>query len=231
MGSLASPPPMGSTPQSLHTATFVIVDTETTGSSAAYHQLTEIAALKVRGGEVLGHFRSLIWGASPTPGFIIALTGITDAMRRSAPDEADVVAAFGNFLGDAVVVGHNLGFDLGFLNAAMVRETGQVIGNQTIDTLRLARRLLRNEVENFKLATLARYLCLRPPSHRALCDVLATAALLDELIGRLGSYGVRTLGELEQFNGPLRSHRARSPAFISARQTPATQPTTPGLRR
>jgi DNA polymerase-3 subunit epsilon len=176
----------------LRTTTFVVVDTETTGGSARYHDLTEIAALKVCGGEVVGHLRSLIHGLSPIPPMIVTLTGITDPMRSLAPEEIEVLNAFTSFVGDAVIVGHNLSFDIGFLDAALSRSGLPPLGSRRIDTLRLARHLLRDEVENFKLATLAHYLRLRTPSHRALADVLATTDLLHELIGRLGAIGITT---------------------------------------
>jgi len=192
-------------PQDLRQVTFVVVDTETTGASPYAHRLTEVAALKVRGGEVLGHFRSLVWGDDPIPGFIVSLTGIDDHMRRCAPFEADVIDAFRVFLGDAIIVGHNLRFDLGFLNAACTRGLGQSIDNHAVDTLLLARRLLRDEVDNFKLATLAHYLQLRSPSHRALADVVTTTALLHTLIERLGSLGIATLDDLQRWSAPRRA--------------------------
>ncbi|WP_298335623.1 exonuclease domain-containing protein [Ferrimicrobium sp.] len=189
----------------LQATTFVIVDTETTGGSANYHHLTEVAALKVCGGHVIGHLRSLIVNRLPIPAMIVTLTGITDAMCCVAPEEIEVLGAFTSFVGDATLVGHNLRFDLSFLNAALSRWHAPALNGPTIDTLSLARRLLRGEVENFKLATLAEYLGLRRPTHRALADVLTTTDLLHELIGRLGSMGVTTLEDLEHFSTPKSS--------------------------
>lgn len=212
----------------LRTTTFVVVDTETTGGSARYHELTEIAALKVCGGEVVGHLRSLIHGLSPIPPMIVTLTGITDPMRSLAPEEIEVLNAFTSFVGDAVIVGHNLSFDIGFLDAALIRSTLPPIRSRRIDTLRLARHLLRDEVENFKLATLARYLRLRTPSHRALADVLATTDLLHELIGRLGAIGITTFEEIDNLWIAGRTRKAsftRSPSPALKRPRSATTPT------
>jgi DNA polymerase-3 subunit epsilon len=128
---------------------------------------------------------------------IVTLTGITDPMRSLAPEEIEVLNAFTSFVGDAVIVGHNLSFDIGFLDAALSRSGLPPLGSRRIDTLRLARHLLRDEVENFKLATLAHYLRLRTPSHRALADVLATTDLLHELIGRLGAIGITTFEDID----------------------------------
>ncbi|KJE76744.1 exonuclease domain-containing protein [Ferrimicrobium acidiphilum] len=212
----------------LRTTTFVVVDTETTGGSARYHELTEIAALKVCGGEVVGHLRSLIHGLSPIPPMIVTLTGITDPMRSLAPEEIEVLNAFTSFVGDAVIVGHNLSFDIGFLDAALIRSTLPPISSRRIDTLRLARHLLRDEVENFKLATLARYLRLRTPSHRALADVLATTDLLHELIGRLGAIGITTFEEIDNLWIAGRTRKAsftRSPSPALKRPRSVTTPT------
>lgn len=229
MGSATVPPPQGN----LRTITFVVVDTETTGGSAKYHGLTEIAALKVCGGEIVGHLRSLVYGWQPIPATIVQLTGITDPMRSLAPEEELVMRAFATFVEDAVIVGHNLSFDLGFLNAALSRSNlpplgpnaldsnplgPNPLGPRTLDTLRLARHLLRDEVENFKLGTLARYLRLRTPSHRALADVLATTDLLHELIGRLGSIGITTLEEIDTL-WKLGRHSRAIPASPMARES------------
>jgi DNA polymerase-3 subunit epsilon len=181
--------------QALRSVEFVVLDTETTGASPTTATLTEIAALRVRGGRVLGHFRSLVAGPDPIPDAIVALTGITPSMRARAPVEEVVMARVAAFSEGAVPVGHNLRFDLGFLNTALARAQLPPLGHG-IDTLRLSRHLLAGEVPNFKLATLARAFSLPLPSHRALRDVLATHALLDLLIGRAGALGITTLPEL-----------------------------------
>jgi DNA polymerase III epsilon subunit-like protein len=181
--------------QALALVDLVICDTETTGSSPATARLTEIAALRVRGGRVLGHFRSLVAGPDAIPDAIVALTGITNSIRADAPSEELVMAQFSAFAKGAVPVGHNLRFDLGFLNAALAR-SGLPLLAHGIDTLRLARQLLAGEVPNFKLATLARAFALPSPTHRAFRDVLATRALLDLLVGRAGSLGIATVSEL-----------------------------------
>jgi len=181
--------------QALAATEFVILDTETTGASPATSSLTEIAALRVRGGRVLGHFRSLVAGCDTIPQAIVALTGITNSMRASAPPERIVMERFLAFSEGAVLVGHNLRFDLGFVNAALARH-GLPLHAHGVDTLRLARQLLAGETHNFKLATLARAFALPLPSHRAFRDVLTTRALLDLLIARAGSLGITTLSEL-----------------------------------
>ncbi len=107
----------------LSSVTFVVVDLETTGGSAQDCAITEIGAVKVRGGERLGEFQTLVNPGEPIPAFIAVLTGITDAMVAAAPRIATVLPAFLEFAGDAVLVAHNAGFDIGFLKAA-ARQTG-----------------------------------------------------------------------------------------------------------
>ena len=101
------------------------------------------------------------------------------------------------FLRGSVVVGHNVRFDLSFLDAALTDNGYEPLANTVIDTLALARRLVRPDVPNCKLRTLATALRLEHlPSHRALDDVRATADLLHRLIEHATGYDVFVLGDL-----------------------------------
>lgn len=102
--------------------TFVVVDLETTGGSPATSAITEIGAVKVRGGVELGEFQTLVDPGSPIPAFISVLTGITDQMVADAPRIGQVLPAFLEFARGAVVVAHNARFDVGFLRAACEEE-------------------------------------------------------------------------------------------------------------
>ena len=131
------------------------------------------------------------------PPLITLLTGITDDMVHGAPPVSTVLPAFLEFVRGAVVVGHNVSFDLAFLDAALAESDRARLTNTTVDTLALARRLLVPDVPNCRLRTLAAILDLEHrPSHRALDDVLATADLLHRLIERATGYGVFVLGDL-----------------------------------
>jgi DNA polymerase III subunit epsilon len=177
--------------------TFVVVDVETTGGSPASDSLTEVAAARYRGGELLGTYQTLVHPDGRIPPFITALTGITDAMVSDAPTVAAMLPSFLEFVGGGVVVGHNLRFDLSFLHHAMSCTGRDRLANHTVDTLALARRLVRDTVPDCKLATLARVLGLpHQPSHRALTDVLATGDLLHAMLERAGSFGILGLEEL-----------------------------------
>lgn len=189
----------------LSEVTFCVIDLETTGGSAAEHGITEIGAVKVRGGEVLGSFQTLVNPGRAIPPSITLLTGITEAMVLPAPRIESVLPTLLEFIGPdgaesadgTVIVGHNVRFDIGFLNAALERTGRPRLGHRTVDTVALARRLVRDEVPDCRLGTLASRLRLaHQPSHRALDDVLATVDLLHLLIERAAAYGVMGLDDL-----------------------------------
>jgi DNA polymerase III subunit epsilon len=177
--------------------TFVVLDLETTGLSADRDRITEVGAVKVRAGEVLGELATLVRPGRPIPAAVSAVTGITDAMVRDAPTIGLVLPSVREFLGDAVLVAHNARFDVSFLRAAYARHDGSPFDPLVVDTARLARRLLAEEVRDVRLATLAAHLRARVrPEHRALTDARATVDVLHGLIERAGSYGAATLEDL-----------------------------------
>jgi DNA polymerase-3 subunit epsilon len=186
----------------LREVTFVVVDLETTGGSPLSAGITEIGAVKVRGGEVLGELQTLVNPGEPIPPFIAVLTGITNTMVASAPRIDAVLPAFLDFARDCVLVAHNAPFDLGFLRAACTALELRWPGFDSVDTARLARRVLtRDEAPNCKLATLARVLhATVQPTHRALDDARATVDVLHVLFERLGGLGVHSLDELRTFS-------------------------------
>lgn len=189
----------------LREVVFVVVDLETTGSSAQ-DGITEIGAVKVAGGQVLGEFQSLINPGGPIPPFISVLTGITDHMVADAPSLGVVLPAFLEFAAGAVLVAHNAPFDIGFLKAACVRQGRVWPDFAVVDTVRLARHTVtRDEAPNCKLATLARLFgATTTPNHRALDDARATVDVLHALLERVGSLGVQSLTELTGFSARVR---------------------------
>jgi DNA polymerase-3 subunit epsilon len=178
--------------------TFVVVDLETTGGSPKDSAITEIGAVKVRGGEILGEFQTLIDPGREIPPYISVLTGITSMMVAAAPRIGSVLPAFLEFARGAVLVAHNAPFDLGFLKAACAENGIAWPPAASVDTAVLARRLLtRDEVPNCKLATLAPYFSTSTePCHRALADARATVDVLHGLFERLGPLGITSLEEL-----------------------------------
>src|SRR4051812_37530728 len=209
----------------LREVTFVVVDLETTGGSPHSCDITEIGAVKVRGGEVLGEFQTLVNPTSSIPPFIAVLTGITDAMVAGAPRLDQALPAFLEFSRGAVLVAHNAPFDLGFLRAGCDRLGLEWPSYEHLDTARLARRVLhRDEAPNCKLSTLAQlFRAQTTPCHRALADAQATVDVLHGLIARLGNLGVHSLEELSTFSAQV------SPAQRRKRHLADAMPTAPGV--
>ncbi|HVL97935.1 MAG TPA: DEDD exonuclease domain-containing protein [Egibacteraceae bacterium] len=196
----------------LHAVTFVVVDLETTGGSPNDSRITEVGAVKVRGGEVLGELATLVNPCVAIPRGISALTGITDAMVAAFPPIEAVLPSFVEFSRGAMLVAHNARFDTGFLNANLVRLGYPRLEHPVVCTAALARRLVRDEVRDCRLATLAGFFrCRTLPVHRALADARATVEVLHGLLERAGSFGVVTAEDLVEFvrvrNAPL--YRAR----------------------
>lgn len=183
--------------QPLVDTTFTVLDFETTGGSPSNDVITEVGAIKVCGGRDLGTFATLVNPGRAIPPTITVLTGITNSSVAKAPRIESVLGSLVDFIGESVLVAHNLRFDLGFLNAALERDGRPTLSPQTVDTVALSRRLLGGEMPNCKLSTLAKRLSLpNQPSHRALQDALATADLLHVLMERAAAYGVTGIEDL-----------------------------------
>ncbi|WP_101783490.1 DEDD exonuclease domain-containing protein [Nonomuraea indica] len=209
----------------LSDVTFVVFDLETTGGSPAEHAITEIGAVKVRAGEVLGEFSTLVDPGGPIPPFISVLTGITDAMVVAAPRIEAVLPSFLEFIRGTTLVAHNAGFDTRFVKAACAAHGYPPPANPVVDTVDLARRVLtRDETPNAKLGTLARFFrSPAEPCHRALQDARATVHVLHGLIERAGSFQVHTLEELKSFV------RAPTPEQQRKRHLAESVPHAPGV--
>jgi DNA polymerase III epsilon subunit family exonuclease len=161
---------------------FVVFDTETTSRDPKTGELVEIAAVRVQGGEVTDRFETLV---KPTRGIVgKQVHGLTDADVKDAPAPAAAARAFLDWAGDDILVGHNVGFDIGFLEAALADGTRLEPG-EYLDTLVLARAGYP-DVDAYKLTDLVAFFELAvEPTHRALADAEATAALLLRMAGDL----------------------------------------------
>ncbi|MGH9946744.1 MAG: 3'-5' exonuclease [Pyrinomonadaceae bacterium] len=179
----------------LEHADFVVFDVETTGAKAPPCRITEIGAYRVRNGKITEEFQTLLNPGMPIPPFIIALTGIDDAMVAGAAKFEEVADELMRFIGDSVLVAHNAPFDLGFLNY----EIGRVykdyrLGNPSLCTVQLSRGMI-SEIENHKLKTVANYYSIDLVNHhRAGDDAHATARILVNLLKEMNTAGVTTLG-------------------------------------
>ena len=189
----------------LSQATFVILDIETTGASPFDgNGITEIGAIKVKGGNHLDSFNELINPGIQIPRYITELTGITDEMLFDKPSINDVLPRFIEFLGDpneTVLVAHNSPFDLSFLKSAASSIKTPWPKYRAIDTVKFARYVIeRFEIANYKLSTLAEFVGTQTtPSHRAMKDVESTVEVFHHLIERVVGFDVFTLEDLMNF--------------------------------
>ncbi|MBX5437100.1 MAG: PolC-type DNA polymerase III [Alicyclobacillaceae bacterium] len=175
---------------------FVVFDTETTGLNAREDTLIEIAAVRMRGREIVDTFQMLVDPERPLSHKISELTGITPDMLQGQPRLGDALAAFRRFADGAVLVAHNAEFDVGFLGRCAERLGMPPYTEPVIDTLALARVLFPGE-KNYRLKSLTQKLGVELVNHhRALADAEATAKVFAHMLGRLAELGIASVAQL-----------------------------------
>jgi DNA polymerase III epsilon subunit family exonuclease len=193
--------PDGFEDRELEGTEFVVFDLETTGAKAPPCRITEIGAYRVQDGMVVAEFQTLVNPEMPIPPFITELTGISNKMVRNAPVFADVAHEFLSFIGDSVLVAHNSGFDMRFLNY----EIGRIfedyrLANPCLCTVQLSRKLLP-DIVNHKLKTVADHYSIDLFNHhRASADAFATAHIFINLLTQMQTDGVRDLATVKNYS-------------------------------
>ncbi len=173
----------------------VVFDIETTGLSVATCRITEIGAVRVRGGEVIDRFQSFVNPGVPIPPFIVEKTGITDEMVKDALPISEVLKDFLAFIGDALLIAHNANFDVGFIRAA-AEECGYPFHNPYLDTLSLS-RYLNPKLGKHTLDSVADHYKLGDFNHhRAIDDAEMLSKIYIKMGEQLLDEGVRTFPEL-----------------------------------
>jgi DNA polymerase III epsilon subunit family exonuclease len=196
--SLALPPVQPS--WNLDGGTFTVVDLETTGGSSA-DRIVEVGAVRVERNRTAQEFSSLVNPGIPIPPFVASMTGIQESMVANAPSFDQIAEDLLEFIGNSVVVAHNLPFDLGFLNRALSRSHRLVLTNSCLCTVRLGRRLLPH-LPDRRLDTVAEhYRIAIEERHRALGDARATALILIRFLEELAQRGIQRIDQLETFLG------------------------------
>jgi DNA polymerase III subunit alpha, Gram-positive type len=190
--------------------TYVVFDVETTGLSAVYDTIIELAAVKIKNGEVIDRFESFANPHKPLSATIINLTSITDDMLQDAPEVEAVLKRFHRWAEDAVFVAHNASFDMGFLNVGYKKVGLEKAANPVIDTLELG-RLLYPELKNHRLNTLAKKLDVElTQHHRAIYDAEATGYILLKML--------RDAAEKEiEYHDQLNDHMGKGNAYQRSR--------------
>ena len=180
-------------------AEYVVIDTETTGLDYEYCNLIEISALKYSGGKCIDKFTSLVkpplmktyfplrnngegeWLIRYVDSYITDLTGITNEMLENAPLPGDVLPQLLNFIGDSILIGHNVNFDINFIYDAAIKECATPLRNNFIDTLRIARKVFPN-LKHHRLADISLACSVdQPQAHRAEADCLVTAQCYEHM--------------------------------------------------
>lgn len=180
---------------------FVVLDIETTGLNAEKDKITEIGAVKIRGGKIAETFSSFVNPEIPIPSFIVKLTGITNKMVEDAPTIEPVLLELLEFINGTVLVAHNAPFDMGFLNHR-AKVAGERINNPVIDTLQLCRMMFPN-LDRYRLNIVASHLGIKLDNHhRALDDSKATAQIFIKCLEILKEKGVKSIDDIQNaFDG------------------------------
>lgn len=160
--------------KSIGLADYCVLDTETTGLNAKVNKIIEICVIRVRNHEIVDTFSTLIKPKSQIGKTATQITGITNEMLKGKPKIEDIETELFDFIGDDVIVGHNISFDVKFIEHAYNR----TIDNPILDTLKLSRKQIHG-VENYKLETLKRYLNIDIVSHRSEADCYVTHKLYE----------------------------------------------------
>lgn len=190
----------------LESLSWVVVDVETTGGRANVDdRITEIAAVRVRNGEIVEVWESLVNPGRSIPPWITRLTNISWSMVMDKPAFAELSGEVLRTLSGNVFVAHNASFDWGFVRAELYRAAGVELAGSRLCTVRLARRLLP-QLPRRSLDSVAHYYGVEIEArHRAAGDALATARVLRRLLDDAADRGVATWGDLDRFlNAPLR---------------------------
>ncbi|HEX2910752.1 MAG TPA: exonuclease domain-containing protein [Chloroflexia bacterium] len=175
---------------------YIVIDTETTGLHPQRNRVIEIAAVKLRGGQRVATFQSLINPHRRIPGFITKFTGISNEMTSSAPGFSQIADKLLDFLGQAILVGHNIPFDIRFLDYEFRRLGRPALLNETVDTITLAVRL-HPGLRRPNLDRLAALLNLPVQNrHRAFGDASLTAEAFMLLLDKAERQGYKTLADL-----------------------------------
>lgn len=179
----------------------VVFDIETTGLSPANDRITEIGAVKLKAGQIIGSFSTLINPEIDIPYNITQLTGITNDMVADQRTIKDVMPEFISFIGNCPLVAHNAMFDWGFIRSKAF-ELGSDLTNTVIDTLQLSRTLLTS-LKKYKLNIICEYLGIKLENHhRAVHDAEATAQMFLKLIEMLKD---RNIENIDQINSIISS--------------------------
>lgn len=160
---------------------YVVIDLETTGLNSQENEIIEFGAVAVMNNTIVDSFSQLVKPSAAIDPFITELTGISNEMVADAPCIEEAMEAFLQFVGDSVVLGHNITFDIAFVYDTCMRLWNRPFSNDYMDTLRMARKCYPQERHNRLCDLEVRFGLRNERAHRALSDVLLTKQCYDRM--------------------------------------------------
>lgn len=185
----------------IHSLDFVALDIETTGLNFEKDEIIEIAAIRFSKGKIIDSFQSFVKPLKPVPKFIQHLTHINADMLSKAPSIDKVLSELLEYVKDKIIVGHNIDFDLGFINRQLIKTNRIPLQNNKWDTLELSKIYLPYTLDH-TLGSVCEYLDVKlAGAHRADADATATGELMLALAAHIANhYGLLTNARLYELS-------------------------------
>lgn len=182
---------------------YIIFDIETTGLDSSYDEVIEIGAIKVKNNKIVSKFNSLVKPKNEIDEYITELTGITNEMVKDAPTIEEILPDFMNYIGNDILIGHNVNFDINFIYDNLYRNKFDVLTNDFIDTMRISRKLLP-ELPHHRLIDLAKYFKIDSTNnHRSLKDCEITMNVYENL----KEIALQKYGNVDEFKNTFKKHK------------------------
>lgn len=196
---------------------FVSFDLETTGLSVVHDGITEFGAVKIKNGEVIDRMQTFVNPGKEISNKIVNLTHITNDMVKDAPYAEQLVDRIAEFFGDCVIVAHNATFDVGFLNAAYQKAGRPPIQNPIIDTLPLARAILK-PMKSYRLGSVARVYRVAyddEVAHRADYDAEVLGSVLNMMFHQLMNEKIYNINQLNHYQDMNSTYKLVYPYHVT----------------
>lgn len=182
---------------------YIVFDIETTGLDSSYDEVIEIGAIKVKNNKIVSKFNSLVKPKNEIDEYITELTGITNEMVKDAPTIEEILPDFMNYIGNDILIGHNINFDINFIYDNLYRNKFDVLTNDFIDTMRISRKLL-SELPHHRLIDLAKYFKIDSTNnHRSLKDCEITMNVYENL----KEIALQKYDNVDEFKNAFKKHK------------------------
>ena len=182
---------------------YTVFDIETTGLDSEYDEIIEIGAIKVKNNKIVSKFNSLVKPQKEIDEYISKLTGITNEMVKDAPTIKEILPSFMNYVGNDILIGHNVNFDINFIYDNLYRNNFNVLTNDFVDTMRISRKLLP-DLSHHRLIDLAKYFEIDTTNnHRTLKDCEITMSIYE----RLKNVALQKYVNAEEFKNAFKKYK------------------------